>query len=443
MPAVPELAAESFPEPVRPKARSLIDGVAENPTDPWANGDLAMLLHAHKRLSAAQDLYRRAATLSGGEFRWTYLLGIAQHESGQHAQGASSLRMALDIRSYGPAWIRLGESLSAGGQLEAAADALRTALNMDGNAAYVSYALGKVLLELGETAQALELLERAVTLAPDAGAIRHSLGMVYRSAGEDDLAQRTLAQIGAAADQQPMLEDAFYESVLGLAVDARHFLNRGRGLDSEGRTAEAIEAYQRAIELDPSMAQAHANLVGSFGRTGEIDRAEAHYATALALNPNLEELHNNWGVVQASRGDPAAAAAAFRRALELNPNSAGANANLGVALLAAGQLDEAAGRFQEAVKNDPTNRPARMNLGTLALEDDRPGEAVEHLEAALRGDEDGSEAFVRYALGHAYQRIGRAADARRSFERALQVAENRGPADLAAQIRADLDVLPK
>lgn len=441
MPAVPELAAESFPQPVRQKARSLIDGVAQSPTDPWANGDLAMLLHAHERLPAARDLYRRAAALSGGEFRWTYLLGIAQHQSGQHAQAASSFRMALDIRPYGPAWIRLGEALSAGGQLEAAGDALRAASNIDGNAAYVSYALAKVLLERGETAEAIELLERAVALAPDSGAVRRSLGLAYRSTGEQELAQRSLAQIGAAADQQPMLEDALYESVVGLAVDALHFLNRGRSLDSAGQTAEAIDAYQKAIELDPSMAQAHANLVGSFGRTGEIDRAEEHYATALALNPNLPELHNNWGVVQASRGDPAAAVAAFRRALELNPNSAHANANLGVALLEAGQLDEATRRFQEAVKSDPTNRPARMNLGTLALEGGRPAEAVEHLEAALRGDEDGSEPFVRYALGHAYQRIGRLAEARRSFEQALQVAEIRGPDDLAAQVRADIEAL--
>jgi hypothetical protein len=35
------------------------------------------------------------------------------------------------------------------------------------------------------------------------------------------------------------------------------------------------------------------------------------------------------------------------------------------------------------------------------------------------------------------------ADARRSFEQALRVAESSGPADLASQIQADLDSLPK
>lgn len=443
MPEIPALATEAFPGPVRPKVQALIEGVNASPADPWANGDLAMFLHAHKRLPAAQDLYRRAAVLSGGEFRWTYLLGVAQQESEQHAQAASSLQKALETRPYGPAWIRLGESLSAAQQLGAAEDALREASSMDGNGAYVSYALGKVLLEVGETAEALDSLERAVALAPDSGAARRVLGAAYRAAGEEDRAQSVLGQAGSAADTKPDLEDALYENVLRLAADALHFLNLGRSLDSAGRTAEAIESYQRALELDPRMAQAHANLVGSFGRTGEIDQAGEHYAAALALNPDLEELHNNWGVVRAASGDSAAAAAAFRKALEVNPNSARANANLGVALLESGKLDEAARRFREAINIDATNRPARMNLGTLALEDDRPEEAVVHLEAALEGDEDGSEPFVRYALGHAYQSTGRLADARRSLEQALRLAVSSGPADLANQIRADLDALPQ
>ena len=442
-PEIPELTADGLPESVRTRAQSLIDGLAAKPDDPWANGDLARLLHAHKRLPEAQDLYRRAAVLSRDEFRWIYLLGIAQQESKQYAQAANSFGKALNTRPYGPAWIRLGESLAAEQQFGAAVDALRTAAETEGNDAYVSYALGKVLLELGETAEALELLESAVALAPDSGGPRHALAMAYRAVGDEDRAQRELAKAGPDSTSAPDLEDDLYGSVVGLAESAHHFLSLGRSLDSEGRTADAIEAYQRALELDPGMAQAHANLVGSFGRTGEIDQAEEHYAKALALNPNLVELHNNWGVVQASRGEPAAAAAAFRRALELNPNSARANANLGVALFEAGNREEAARRFRDAIKSDPTNRPARMNLGTLALEDDRPREAVEHLEAALEGDEDGSEAFVRYALGHAYHGIGRTADARQSLEEALNVAERNGPVDLVDQIRADLESLPQ
>ena len=443
MPEIPEIAIEELPDSVRAEAQSLIDDLAANPTDPWANGDLARVLHAQNRLPEAQGLYRRAASLSGGEFRWIYLLGVAQQENKQYGQAASSFREALNTRPYGPGWIRLGESLAAERQFEAAADALRSAAGLEGNDAYVSYTLGKVLLELGQTAEALELLERAVVLAPDSGGARHLLGTAYLAAGEEDLAQRAFPKAGSDTTAEPTLDDALYASVAALAENASHFLNLGRSLDAEGRTAEAIEAYQRAIELDPGMAQAHANLVGSFGRTGEIDQAEAHYAKAIALNPNLAELHNNWGVVQASQGDSAAATAAFRRALESDPNSARANANLGVALFEAGNREEAARRFRDAIKSDPTNRPARMNLGTLALEDDRPGEAVEHLEAALEGDEDGSEAFVRYALGHAYYSSGRVTDALQSFEEALRVAEESGPADLANQIRVDLESLPQ
>ena len=169
IPEIPELTAEGLPESVRTRAQSLIDGLAANPDDPWANGDLARLLHAHKRVPEARDLYRRAASLSGDEFRWIYLLGIAQQESEHYAQAASSFGKALNTRPYGPAWIRLGESLAAEQQFGAAVDALRTAAEIEGNDAYVSYALGKVLLELGETAEALELLESAVSLAPDSG----------------------------------------------------------------------------------------------------------------------------------------------------------------------------------------------------------------------------------------------------------------------------------
>ena len=114
-------------------------------------------------------------------------------------------------------------------------------------------------------------------------------------------------------------------------------------------------------------------------------------------------------MLQATTGNPSAAATAFRRALAINPNSARALANLGTALIALGDHSGAVRRFEQAVANDPGNGPARMNLGVAALEAGHAAKAIEHLEVALAVIEQGNEASVRLALGHAYVRAGRLA----------------------------------
>ena len=439
LPAVPDISAEDFPRPARSMAEQRIAATAGAPEDPWANADLAMILHAHEQLEAAEALYRRAEALSDGQFRWTYLLGVTQQQGGRSLEAAESFRRALEMRPYAPAAIRLGEALAAARRPAAAAAALRMALEFDGNQAAASYALGQALMDLGQAAEAIPLLERAVELSPRSGAARYALGSAHRSLGDEGAAQRVLATMGEADDSKPALEDPVLARVRDLAADEHHFLNLGKSLEAAGKLAEAIAAYERALSLNPRMASAHANLVGAFGRIGNAAKAEAHYNAASSIDPNLEELHNNWGVLQATRQDPSAAAEAFRRALEVNPQSAKAHANLGVALIELGNPVDAARHFRDAVSSDPTNRPARMNLGTMALEADRPSEAAGHLEAALMGAEDGSEPFIRYALGHAYIRIGREGEAAESMREALRLAEAHDLEDLAGRIRRDIE----
>lgn len=441
LPAIPEISAAHFPKTARSIAERRIVAVAASPDDPWTNGDLAMILHAHDQLGAAETLYQRAEALSRGQFRWTYLLGVTQQESGRYFEASESFRRALEKRSYVSAAIRLGEALAADRRPEEAAPVLRMALEVDGNEAAASYALGQALMDLGETAEAIAFLERAVALSPRSGSARYALGSALRSLGDEDAAQRVLASVGEAGDSKPALDDPIFARVTELAADEHHFLNLGKSLEAAGKLADAITAYERALSLNPGMASAHANLVGAFGRIGDIPKAEAHYKAASSIDPNIEELHNNWGVLQATRQDPSAAAAAFRRAIEVNPQSAKAHANLGVALIELGNAGEAARHFREAVSSDPTNRPARMNLGTMALESDRPAEAAEHLQAALLGAEDGSEPFIRYTLGHAYIRIGRESEAEQSMREALRLAEAHALEELAVRIQSDIESL--
>ena len=443
LPAIPSVVAEEFPERARATVTSRIEALAQEPDDPWGNGDLAMILHAHDRLSGAEALYRRAAALSGGEFRWTYLLGVAQQEAGRYAEAADSLRGVLKTRQYIPAAIRLAEVLAALQSFDEATAVLGSVEDLAGSDAAKAYGLGRLLVDRGQAAEALPLLERAVRLAPESGAARYSLGLAQRAVGDEVAAQRTLGSVRTADDSKPVSDDPLLARVQELAADEHFFLNLGRSLEAKGALDDAIRAYEEALSLDPRMASAHANLVGAYGRAGSFAKAAQHYEAARSIDSSLAELHNNWGVVQATREDPSAAAAAFRQAIELNPLSAEAHANLGVALLQLGEVDEAARHFREAVASDSTNPVARMNLGTLALEAGRPDEAVTHLEVALAGDAGESEAFVRYALSHAYRRVGRDAEAEEAMLRALRLAEGGGLEGLAASIRGDIESLPQ
>lgn len=441
LPAVPEVSAEAFPQRTRKSVASRIHAVAKDPTDPWANGDLAAILHAHGQVEAAQALYARAAALSNGEFRWTYLLGVALQEGGKAEAAAGSFRRALGKREYGPAYVRLGETLAAHRRFEESESALRSALALGGNESAASYALARTLLDLGREAEAVPLLERSVSLSPESGAARYALGTARRAIGAAADAQEALGTVSGLDDRRPALDDPVFARIRALTADEHYFLNLGKSLEAAGKLGDAVAAYEKAISLAPGMASAHANLVGVYGRMGNLAKAEAHYKAASSIDLQIEELHNNWGVLQATRRDPAAAAASFRLALEINPQSGKAHANLGVALIELGNRQAAANHFAEAVASDPSNRPARMNLGAMALEEGRPAEAAEHFEAALDGSGDGSVPFIRYSLGRAYSGVGRHTEARDSFEQALQLAVASGLDDLSSRIRTDLQAL--
>jgi Flp pilus assembly protein TadD len=75
------------------------------------------------------------------------------------------------------------------------------------------------------------------------------------------------------------------------------------GLELEGSSPlEALAAYQRAVELDPWMADAHVNLGRLYHLTGERGRAEAHYRDAVRLAPEDPVPHFDLGVLLEEQG---------------------------------------------------------------------------------------------------------------------------------------------
>jgi tetratricopeptide (TPR) repeat protein len=180
---------------------------------------------------------------------------------------------------------------------------------------------------------------------PDCWLGRNNLGNALAQKGRLDEA---VEQLQKALELNPSFAEAHY--------------NLGHVLVQKGQMDEAIAQYQKALELNPDYPDAHYNLGNVLVEKGQVDEAIAQYQKALQLNPNFVRAYNNLGFALFTKGQPDEAIAQYQKALGISPNFADAHYNLGVALVQRGQLDEAIAQFQEAVRLNPDNTSARNNL---------------------------------------------------------------------------------
>lgn len=102
--------------------------------------------------------------------------------------------------------------------------------------------------------------------------------------------------------------------------------------EDEATFGKAEEAYRRALELDPGLANALTNLGNVRFRRGFSEEAEVYYRKALAIDEGQPEAFYNLGFLQYERGDAASAVPCFERAVAADPAFADAHFNLAMAL---------------------------------------------------------------------------------------------------------------
>jgi tetratricopeptide (TPR) repeat protein len=104
---------------------------------------------------------------------------------------------------------------------------------------------------------------------------------------------------------------------------------------------EARHAYERALDLDPGLAEAHVNLGRLHHEEGHYDKAEGHYRAAIEKDPEYSLAHFNLGVLLEDRRRPKEAIAAYQKAIKLDPSFADAHYNLALLYEAEGKRDDA------------------------------------------------------------------------------------------------------
>jgi tetratricopeptide (TPR) repeat protein len=118
------------------------------------------------------------------------------------------------------------------------------------------------------------------------------------------------------------------------------------------RWEQAVEAYERVVDIDPGCAAGWNNLGLLQHRMGRYQRAGDCYRAALAADDRCPQAAFNLGALHEDLGDFATAIGWYRRALEVEPDYADAHFNLAGVLGKAGQAREAAAHWRRYLALD-------------------------------------------------------------------------------------------
>ena len=164
----------------------------------------------------------------------------------------------------------------------------------------------------------------------------------------------------------------------------------------------ARDAAERALQLDPSLAEAHA-AIGRIKRTYDWDwaGADAAFQRAIALEPQNAIALVGASSLAASLGRFDDAVALGRRAVELDPLSVVAHISLGVRAYYAAQYDLATASYQKALELNPGDPAAHYLLSIVYLAEAKPQQALTEIEQQPRGSGRYIGEVLAYtALGH-------------------------------------------
>ncbi|MFO0757215.1 MAG: tetratricopeptide repeat protein [Byssovorax sp.] len=150
-----------------------------------------------------------------------------------------------------------------------------------------------------------------------------------------------------------------------------------------GRTAAALRAYARALEIDPVYARAIRGRSRALAAAGKVDEALALLEPAMARSPDDAELFHCRGIILFDTGKLEEAERDFRKALALKPDDAVLHVELGNALDEEKRYPEAEAAYRKALDLGKGRFEAHFNLAVSLAKQGKLGQALEEVRAEL------------------------------------------------------------
>jgi len=241
---------------------------------------------------------RPAPAPPSGELADVFASGTAALKAGRLDEAEAAFRRVI-AGGAGVAQVHnnLGYVLRERGEHEKAVAEFREAIRLDGTYVPPRVLLGASLLALGRTADALATLRRAVALAPDLPLARLQLAQAEQAAGDWAGAveqYRSLAKIdpssadfryGLGTSYLRLSEECLRELQQVAPGSARVHQAQGHGLRLQGRPDDALEAFAKAAEADPSLPEIHLAMAQIHMEQGRYADARREAAAEMRVVP--------------------------------------------------------------------------------------------------------------------------------------------------------------
>ena len=201
----------------------------------------------------------------------------------------------------------------------------------------------------------------------------------------------------------------------------------------------SIDAYDKALELEPDATDAYNNRGVAWNELGQHDKALADYDKAIRLAPDYASAYNNRGNAKSDLGQPEAALADYDKAIELEPDHTSAYHNRGNAKFDLGQSEAALADYNEAIRLNPALVEAYDNRGNVKYNLGQPEAALADYNEAIRLDPDYASAYNNRGVTN--KKLGRLNEARQDYQKALALAQESGDEDVVAKVQRNLSRL--
>jgi tetratricopeptide (TPR) repeat protein len=217
------------------------------------------------------------------------------------------------------------------------------------------YSLGRSLFERSDIEPALEALNTLLKTRSDFADVHYMVGVLLDLRGDLDVAGRSLRRA-------IQLNPSYAEALLALASVSE----RSGDFDRSSELAERAAALTRttAGTLDPvtrgKLANLQAATADAYADAGELREAVEGYRKALDRCPDFHDIRHRLAVVLRELGLPDQALREFRRVLRGNPGLIDAQVQLGLTYYTLGRSEDALERWQAVLKFDPSRDDARM-----------------------------------------------------------------------------------